>query len=919
VAGGNQSAFGYRYQYLVTIERTLRFLRDRLGELEKITLHVEPTTFAQEGIARDDDIIDFAIELAGEIVERDQVKGSSDPSGNKVYPTEAARVFDRLDGQVASRSILITNRPLSPGLQHKCQRLTDTVEHEEWAHYAARVDGREASIVIDHRSVAEISASVEDLVRQFRSDKDLGRSEIGCRIVSKLLLDEVFRSAAGDRSSRFEALHIVEFIWMPDPEIAQAVGHFDWGVPISGIPVLPATVSRIGLLDELFATIGRPPELPTPNLAVAVGQTGYGKSALAADFCHLNRNSYAFLCWVDCSDPLLIESRIRNLTEELTRTALPSKANPSGRFREALASHSGPWLIVFDGVSSRTDIEGLLPTRGNGSLLITTTNETGWWPTSTVLPVGVFIDAEAVACFGSYAGLDATAAAIAAPAITDIVSRLGRIPLAVSMAGLYFRNAAGTVEELSGAYFAELDALEDIGAIPPGFDRTAFAAIEHAVRNLGAGLTGVDRQDARLAENLLYRASLLAPDLIPLNYLIESMPETINIRLGHLPEPAFADPTLRRRYISMMRTQSITRRVLLLDEEGEQNESSETIEIHPLVHEILRRLFLRQIPETRLTEQLTVMMHFLQGWIVHARKRNQYFVVDQLVAHADSLLKILHELGELPTANAQHGQMFRFTKISLALEVSTCRMSRGNVSESVNSAREALLELWTTLPPSPPREALAMKAATSIVADLSEAGTDAIVMRPWAQHALTALLNCESLGAKGAPAAYEYAYLTKASLNQRLNYREDADIANVVRTLQDLIGRDPSDELRPNEVMQELVAHIDSGELGSADPLLATLRASQNDYDRHLLDCLEADIALRRHDFDQALPAIEELVTRQLYETYGARPLSRGLMNIYRTLESLMSDQVGPAEQLQVLSNRARARAQELHEQIASQ
>jgi hypothetical protein len=75
VAGGNQSAFGYRYQYLATIERFLRYMRDRLGQLSAIALHVEPTMLMSEGVARDDDIIDFAIELDSVIAERVQVKG----------------------------------------------------------------------------------------------------------------------------------------------------------------------------------------------------------------------------------------------------------------------------------------------------------------------------------------------------------------------------------------------------------------------------------------------------------------------------------------------------------------------------------------------------------------------------------------------------------------------------------------------------------------------------------------------------------------------------------------------------------------------------------------------------------------------------------------------------------------------------
>jgi hypothetical protein len=55
--------------------------------------------------------------------------------------------------------------------------------------------------------------------------------------------------------------------------------------------------------------------------------------------------------------------------------------------------------------------------------------------------------------------------------------RLGRVPLAVSMAGMYSRNAAGTVDELSTDFFAQLDALDDLSAIPTGFNRTAFAWI----------------------------------------------------------------------------------------------------------------------------------------------------------------------------------------------------------------------------------------------------------------------------------------------------------------------------------------------------------------------------------------------------------------------------------------------------------
>lgn len=921
MAGGNQSAFGYRYQYLATVERFLRYMRDHLGELPAMTLHVEPTTMMSEGIARDDDIIDFAIGLGDQIVERDQVKGSSKPDENKLFQGEAATVFQRLNGESAARSVLVTNRPLGPGLQVRCSQTLDTDETENWEYLGPHPDTAQGEadslIVVDKRSIERLTQAIEDLVRQFRSDQALGQGAVSCRIIAKLLLDRIFQSAAGGGPTKFDALGIVGFVAVPDPQIAHVVGSFDWGVPVNGIPILPSTVTRLHLLEQVHEAIGRPAARHRVKHLVAQGQTGYGKSSLAAHFCHLYRNAYEFVCWIDCSDLGLIEANVRRFVQELTRTELSLSIDPSERFREVLASNRGPWLVVFDGVPARVDIDRFMPTQGNGCVLVTTTNETSWWPSSTILAVGTFTEGEATACFATYAGLDAANAR--SDAVKEIVARLGSIPLAIAMAALHFRNSAGTVRELSAGYFAQLEALEDIGSIPPGFDRTAFAAIEHAVRHLGAGIIGHDREDVKMVQAMLYRASLLAPDMIPLNYLIASMPESVEMRLGHLPEPAFADAALRRRYISIMRTQSIAHRVLLLDDDGEQNEASDTIDIHPLVHEILQRLFVRQIPPIRLSEQITMMMYFLHGWMVHARRLNQYFVVDQLAAQAVSLLRFIDEVGGLPTRNQQHAKMFLYTKSWMKLEVSTCRMSRGDIFTSVNLAREVLWELWTH-PPDPAREALALEAASSIVVDLNEAGTDASTMRPWALFALRAVIACESLSEKGAALAFEKAYLMRSSLNGRTQYREDALIARVIHELDEMIARDPSDELRPNAVMDELVKQIESGDLSrSVDERLTTLRTAANDYDKHTFDCIEIDVALRRRQFDKAFRGIDELVGRPLHQTHGARPLSVGLVRIYRTLETMIAVCIGPVQEMQVRSSRVRARAEELHQQIISQ
>jgi hypothetical protein len=541
MSGGVQAAFGYRYQYLVTVECFLRYLRDHLEDLASTVLHVEPTALAARGVVADDEIVDFAIEVADTVVLTAQVKSSADPAGNEMFPGEARAVFTRLASVDATRAMVLTNRPLSAGLAAKCAASESAGENcRQWSYVdddeisGANDEGR--VIRVDRRSIDELAAAAAALVREFRRDRHFSQGESTARLVLINLLYRIFGAAAGADPRGLSALQIVGLLSMPDAEVAQAVGSFDWGVPVTGIPTFTSTVPRVEQLNALFKSLAQPPDVTRPTVVVAHGQTGHGKSAIAADFCHLYYNSFEFITWIDCSDPSLIEAKVREVTERLTNTRIRYDVDPSETFRGALASHRGPWLLVFDGAPHRHVIEEFVPTHGNGSILVTTVDETGWWPSAVHLPVETFTHGEAEKCFVSSAGL--TTEEAASTAVGDIVERLGRIPLAVSMAAMYFRNAAGTVDELSTDYFAQLDALEDFSAIPPGFNRTAFAAIEHAVRHLGEGRTSERRHDVQLVQAMLYRASLLAPDLLPLNYLIAAMPESGTLQLGVLPGPS---------------------------------------------------------------------------------------------------------------------------------------------------------------------------------------------------------------------------------------------------------------------------------------------------------------------------------------------------------------------------------------------
>ncbi|MGV7428831.1 hypothetical protein PJI19_29210, partial [Mycobacterium kansasii] len=78
------------------------------------------------------------------------------------------------------------------------------------------------------------------------------------------------------------------------------------------------------------------------------------------------------------------------------------------------------------------------------------------------------------------------------------------------------------------------------------------------------------------------------------------------------------------------------------------------------------------------------------------------------------------------------------------------------------------------------RDVMALVAVSSIVVDLSIAGSSAATMRPFAQLAVRILLSCESFGGKAATAAYDRAYLLRSFLTNRERYRRDSQLAQAV-------------------------------------------------------------------------------------------------------------------------------------------
>ena len=170
--GGTVAAFGFRFQYLVTVEEFLRTVTDHLSEPGAVVLIVEPTRH-DIGVGNDDDVVDFAIERSGRVERHVQVKSSVVPSeSNRLGYADVEEIFARM-GSEGDEATVLTNRPLAPKLVDACGtasrsvegRLIYAVTASELTHDAP---SPRRTVVHDDRGTAMIKESILALIRSIR-------------------------------------------------------------------------------------------------------------------------------------------------------------------------------------------------------------------------------------------------------------------------------------------------------------------------------------------------------------------------------------------------------------------------------------------------------------------------------------------------------------------------------------------------------------------------------------------------------------------------------------------------------------------------------------------------------------------------------------------------------------------------------
>jgi tetratricopeptide (TPR) repeat protein len=236
------------------------------------------------------------------------------------------------------------------------------------------------------------------------------------------------------------------------------------------------------------------------------GLGGVGKTELATQYCHMAQ-SHSFVWW-------FIAASRKALLEELLTVANTIGLTRAGedvmitaaRLRGWLESEAGDWLLVFDNADDPSVLQELLPSRGDGSVLITS-RYADWRPYGMrpfqIKPVSAH---DALSFLARRTGLPADDHAL------TLVTHLDGLPLALQQVGAFVARAGWSYQR----YLDMLNnrAVDILAMKTPGgsssvtaYPWTVYTAWHASIRQA--------TQDAAEAADVLRILSLLGAERIP--------------------------------------------------------------------------------------------------------------------------------------------------------------------------------------------------------------------------------------------------------------------------------------------------------------------------------------------------------------------------------------------------------------------
>lgn len=496
------AAFGFRYQYLLTVEVLLDLYARGSADW---SIDVDPVS---------QDSADIVVHLApGRPPERVlQVKASLPDSSTTIGVKAVQRILGGLHREhpAARRREVITNRTQTAQLA------------KELANPNSQLLKAGEYLVQRKESSQQLTAKLLRTIGNLRAVGAGGTGRELHYLLLRQLIDCVQEAGARAHDQSLGHEDVRAILEGANPLLSSALGARAWGKCIQ--------VPTGDFIERQESARFLETHLPanslyegTPRIAVLKGLSGTGKSAAACLHARSLIEHVAFVLWLDASSAAVLESQVPMVLDQLGARVTPSDT-PARDLVEVLSGLPVPWALVLDGASSLAEVDPWVPRSGYGQVLLTT--PVANWPESfaPAIPMDAFCEIEARLFVARRLGQPVELWSTEQLSACDAMSRsLAGWPLALELAIGWIARHGGSIAAMQ--QFAEridrLD-LDDETLLPHGYPRTAayvvlsqWEELSSEAQSLASFLLvmGGSRVPSRLLLDLVARQGMAAAAL----------------------------------------------------------------------------------------------------------------------------------------------------------------------------------------------------------------------------------------------------------------------------------------------------------------------------------------------------------------------------------------------------------------------
>ena len=460
-SGGVAAAFGFRYQYMVTVRIILDLYE-----------HPELTSWFVDVDLEGQDSADILVSRQGASWdEAVQVKASQAGSSTVMGAPYVRRTFDSLSNEhptVPNRR-LVTNRTLTNDLA--CDSNGELWSRKPGEHFQH-----------DNR---DLDALIKLLLERIARLRERGAGGLQVHhIILRQLIDTVHQRGSDRSRQRITLSDVNRILAEPAALLADAIQKRSWGRAIQ-VPPNNTPIARPEL--DLFISSSLPlktPQTGNVHCAVISGLSGTGKSSSAVRFVQDRIENFAFVLWMDASSEISLQAHLPMILKELG--ASDDGSEPAAVFKAVMSQVPVPWLLVLDNAADIESIARWVPRSGYGYVLITSTNSS--WPDN-------FAPSKTIQGFSTEEARSFFAARFDKPtskwskeqkqACDELARRLEYWPLALELATAWIKQRSGDIERISD-FVDRLDRLnlDDASLVPHGYPATAYRVVMDLLRDL---------------------------------------------------------------------------------------------------------------------------------------------------------------------------------------------------------------------------------------------------------------------------------------------------------------------------------------------------------------------------------------------------------------------------------------------------